>query len=474
MGPAAHADRRPGREEPAIYVPLNLVLRLGLPPFVENSVREGSRRAFPLGTACVLRSPAWVPFLPISPAETDVSGGVARSTAIPPPGPQMRSDVMSEMPRTRRGLGERGAVSVMTALGIIMLLGATALAVDLGHLLNVRTESQRVADAAALAGAAAFIDAPGPTVAATARTWAIQFASQNVVNQTPVTLQPNDIDVNTALRQVQVTVHHDAARGNPVSTIFARVFGINAVDVRTVAMAEAWPAVGVNCILPLFLIDQWDERGGDPQGYDTGIDYYEPYVPGAPTGTYTGYDQSDVGTSIIIKPAQGNQNTAPNQSWYYPFDAANVPGGANYRTSIANCVNPGFTYQIGDLLWVEPGAMIGPTAQGFNDLINQDPGAAYDPGLKCIVDQSNVGSGNAANCRGSPRLRPAPMFDPSTAPASGKKQVAISNFAGLFVDQVQGNNVYVIFMGYSGILPAAGTGGGGSTPPIALKLRLIG
>lgn len=361
----------------------------------------------------------------------------------------------------------------MTALAMTVLLGAAALAIDLGHLLNVRTESQRVADLAALAGAGAFVSAPGGNVTQTARAWAIQFAAQNEVDQTAVTLLPADVEVNVPESRVDVTVYHSAARGNAISTIFARVLGIQSVDVVTQAAAQAFPTGGTTCVLPLFLPDKWLELGGDPNLYDPGTDYYEPYDPANPTTTYTGYDQGDVGTSIIIKPAQGQQGVGqPNPSWYYPFDAANIPGGSNYRDAIQGCSDPTFVYSIGQLLWIEPGAMIGPTKQGFQDLINQDPNAAWDQGLDCVMDASHVGSGNPAHCRASPRLRPAPMFDPGTAPANGKKQVAISNFAGLFVDHIQGNNVHAIFAGYSGV----GSGGqpsGGFTPTVLQTPRLV-
>ena len=45
---------------------------------------------------------------------------------------------------------ERGATIALVAVSMVALLGFAALAVDVGNLLNIRTESQRVADAAAL------------------------------------------------------------------------------------------------------------------------------------------------------------------------------------------------------------------------------------------------------------------------------------------------------------------------------------
>ncbi len=375
--------------------------------------------------------------------------------------------------RNRFRRDERGAVGVFLGLGMTVFLGSAALAIDLGHLMNARTESQRVADLAALAGAAAFINAPGPTVAQTADLWAKDFASRNTIDGVPVTLQSSDILVDVANERVRVNVVNAQARGNPISTIFARVLGISSVDVSSTAVAEAWPAAGVTCVLPLFLVDRWDENGGNPNYYDDPPDYYEPYDPTNPTSSYTGYDQAAIGTSIVIKPANGPKAQAgrPNDSWYFPFDAADIPGGANYRSAIAGCTDPEFIYSIDQLLWVEPGAMIGPTAQGFKDLIDQAPSHRWHDGKQCVVD--SAASDPNACIGGSPRIRPVPMMAPTDTPANGKKQVHIKNFAGVFVDRVQGNNVYVIFAGYSGITPAGGGGGGGTTPPILKTLRLI-
>jgi Flp pilus assembly protein TadG len=48
---------------------------------------------------------------------------------------------------------QRGAVAVMTAVSLVLLLGLAALAIDIGNLLVSRNELQNAADAAALAGA---------------------------------------------------------------------------------------------------------------------------------------------------------------------------------------------------------------------------------------------------------------------------------------------------------------------------------
>jgi Flp pilus assembly protein TadG len=52
---------------------------------------------------------------------------------------------------------ERGAVAPISAVYIIVAMGILALAIDLGHIFLVKSELQRVADSAALAGALRFV-----------------------------------------------------------------------------------------------------------------------------------------------------------------------------------------------------------------------------------------------------------------------------------------------------------------------------
>jgi len=109
--------------------------------------------------------------------------------------------------------------------------------------------------------------------------------------------------------------------------------------------------------------------------------------------------------------------------------------------------------------------MVGPTAQGFRDLIDLDPGAMWDPVQRCVV------GGLGGLCRSSPRIRPVPMFDPTDAPNPGAKPARLTNFAGVFVQRVEGNVISLIFSGYSAARPA---GVGGRTTPTLFKiLRLV-
>jgi Flp pilus assembly protein TadG len=159
----------------------------------------------------------------------------------------------------RRLVGnERGATAFLLAAGMSVFLGATAIAVDLGMLATARTEAQRTADAAALAGASALVFVPND--ARKAREWAQEYATLNAVRGIPVTLREQDIQVIGDT--VRVTVLRSQDYGGPVETIFARVFGVDGVDISAVAAAHAASqAAVVNCLLPITLADRWVNQG---------------------------------------------------------------------------------------------------------------------------------------------------------------------------------------------------------------------
>jgi Flp pilus assembly protein TadG len=170
---------------------------------------------------------------------------------------------------------EHGATAAFVAIGMLMMLGMVALAVDVGMLVGARTDSQRVADSAALAGAASFITAPND--ADRPRTWAIEYAAKNTVHGTPTEVRAEDVDVLMAEKKVRVRVRNIAARSNAIRTVFARVLGWDEVNVGTSAAAEASAAGAGNCMLPLALPDRWTETVNDDLFLGPPEDLYIPY-----------------------------------------------------------------------------------------------------------------------------------------------------------------------------------------------------
>ncbi len=156
--------------------------------------------------------------------------------------------------------GQRGSVLVIVASGMLALTSVVALAIDVGLMTTARLEAQRAADAAALAGAGAFIASPGN--GALARVLATEYAARNDVRFESVTLLEDDIAIDTDALTVEVTVYRNRGRGNAIPTFFARVFGVQDVNIAATATAEATPAGGINCLLPVAVPDRWFEAGG--------------------------------------------------------------------------------------------------------------------------------------------------------------------------------------------------------------------
>ena len=157
------------------------------------------------------------------------------------------------------------------------------------------------------------IVAPGDE--AGARAEAKKYAHLNTVHGAITPVLDEDIDVILDSSKVRVRVRNQAARGNAIATIFARILGWDEVDVSTVAAAwaaPAWRYAGGGCPLPLALPDRWEDSDpfnrlfdGDPP------DWYEPfdrveYGKSAAGGytlwyQFTGFYDGDHGTLIEIK-----------------------------------------------------------------------------------------------------------------------------------------------------------------------------
>ena len=169
------------------------------------------------------------------------------------------------------GRDESGAVAIITALCLIVLLGFLALVIDIGHVKAVRNELQNAADASALAGTRALFDVPAqpgesviPISGPPNCTLGVSRAA-NTLNQSDAqTLSILNADIQTGnwdwyhntftpstncildasgtpgINAVRVTVRRDSSANSPVNTWFARIWGTDTVD----ELAHATAAVG--------------------------------------------------------------------------------------------------------------------------------------------------------------------------------------------------------------------------------------
>jgi uncharacterized membrane protein len=142
---------------------------------------------------------------------------------------------------------EEGYILVTVAVFLIVMLGITAIAVDIGIAYAARTRSQAAADGAALAGAFTFLNPVAPQPA-TAQNQAVLAATVNSTPQGSITSGQVTAVADVANRRVTV----DVTTNEP--TFFSKVLGFNLVQVHTTAVAEAADAGSVaSCVKPIFI-----------------------------------------------------------------------------------------------------------------------------------------------------------------------------------------------------------------------------
>lgn len=415
---------------------------------------------------------------------------------------------------------ERGAVLAIVAGAMIFICGMAALAIDVGHALSARTAAQRTADAMALAAASAFIDDPQnaePLAAARAT----QYAQNNpVFGVTAAFVPATDMQVDLTERRVRVWAHFTEARGNPMRTFFARVLGIDDVDVVTMAAAEASVADQVGCLTPWAVADFWEDTytGGkasdgkydyldaDKSNTPTAGDEFDNYCPcvtsenadgtisvsadpsyaynglvcnsthctgfGSPFRSGSPNPSQDVGMMLTLKPGNPAQSWSPG--WFMAWRPPDNMGGADYRENIMQCIDERM-FDTGDIVPVdtEQGNMIGPTIQGVEERIGTDPyrwDTTTEPctGKSCIRGPCGDGGADAA-CPdyNGPRVITVPLMDPTEVMRNGMTEIQFRGFISVFLSDPTSNDITGHIVGLGG---APGNGGADDEGAGALPL----
>jgi len=383
---------------------------------------------------------------------------------------------MKRTERLRRD--ELGMTYVFIGLSMMAFLSASMLAIDVGMLMTARNQAQNSADAGALAGVTALVyddwnnrNPTGPAV-----TNAIAAATANTVMGSGVSVRPEDVEfLNDPAGQpnrVRVTVYRQASRGNALSTLIARYFGIATADIAATATAEASDANAMTCVKPFTIPDKWREMQTPPWSGDDTYDAFDNrgnplanpdvYIPAGQPG-YTGYNQeTERGQRLEIRAATGNNITT---SFYFSLALGKPPitGGAEYDWNIANCNTT--IYRHDDPLTQEPGAMTGPTIQGAEALIARDPGAHWNTA-------TNRMEGSAFGH--SPRVFPIPLYDPPYYDA-GKRNgrnadLKTANWIGFFLEEIQGNGLWGRIIPIAGIIDRNGPPAPAGLNPLAIRL----
>jgi Flp pilus assembly protein TadG len=357
---------------------------------------------------------------------------------------------------------------VFIGLGLMAFLSASMLAIDVGMLMTARNQAQNSADAGALAGAAAlyFDDWDDRSATGPAKTSAIAAAKANRVmggsmgpESGVVTIEPADVEfLNDELGQpsrVKVTVYRTAARGNPISTLIASIFGMDTAGVAATATAEVSPANAVECPLPFTIPDRWTEVNNPPwdpidDDFDAvdnkgnPVDEPDDYIGPHDKVNYTGYNaERDIGMRVVLKADNGSK-LAPSMYQVWDVEGGNR-GSDDVRDMIANC-RPNQLLGLGETFVHKPGMQTGPVEQGISELIAKDPNAYWDDREQKVVTSHPDGK--------SPRVRPIPLFDPyyyDTGIAGGRNaSLKFVSYLGFFVEEMKGKEVTGLIVPLSG------------------------
>jgi len=366
---------------------------------------------------------------------------------------------------------ERGMSFVFVGVSLMTFMAATTLAVDVGMFMTARTQAQTSADAGALAGATALVfnnwddrTSSGPAVQSS-----MSAASQNIVMNGAVSVQPSDVTFPvgpTGSNRVKVDVYRTAGRGNPVGTLLGSLLGLSTIDIAATATAEAAPAGGMTCVKPFIIPDKWIENTAPP--WDMNTSTYEHYdnhgnelTPHDVYDPTKGYSAADKGTVLILRAGSGN-NIRP--TFYFSWAMPGNTGASWYQENIEHCNTT--VIERGFVATQEPGNMMGPTIAGLQALLDQDPGAIW-------VDDA-TGGHYQSTMNPSPRVFPIPLYNPEEFD-KGKQtgrtaDLIVANWLGFFLERISGNEAYGRIFPITGV---TSTSAPTPTTPLAYVIRLV-
>jgi Flp pilus assembly protein TadG len=393
-----------------------------------------------------------------------------------------------------KGLGRRGATAVFVGVALAALLGMVSLAVDVGMLMKWRSDAQRAADAAALAGAQEFRDATPAVAKGPAADSAIAYAARNYVGWRGIDTSGkifsdsgNNRLVNSPEAYVQVLTDQRKVRvfirraQNP--TWFGKLLGWDFVPISVKAAAQVSTSGTGKCVKPFAIPDLWAELGSagkkggtgpsqdvnnnrvwDPSEawqYEPPADRYAAYNPDttlAAQALQTGYGSTwrnsnglgvtnDYGLQITIKPQSPHDNIT--SGWFYPWrmdfaDGTEAKGANDYRSLLSDTTcTLAAPVQLGQTFDVEDGNMVGPTKQAINDLMSYDPGAHWDPTFPDGLGHTGAVRGSKyADWRDSPRVIVLSLFDPAqiaNIQSGGSLNIQFNNLALFFLEGMVGS-----------------------------------
>ena len=301
------------------------------------------------------------------------------------------------------GGSERGQALVLFAGGLAVFCGFVGMSIDIGHVWATRTDLQKSADAAAMAGSQ---DLP---TTSTALSVANSYVASNSTGGTTAAVVFSQTYAANDTIQVTTTRHVDYT--------FLRAVGLTGTDVTATAKVRVGNYVGGAGLVPWGFIASNTNNSTLLQN-----PCYLGQVNGVPT-----FKQN---TQCTIKQGAGS-----NAGGDFGALTLGQNGANNYRNNIAN----GSTgvYKKGDQVPSETGNMVGPTSQGVGDrfALSAPAGCPGNARSDVLITNGNGSVTIRPGCEASPRIIIIPVVDKIQNP----QKSTILGFAYMYLTAVVGS-----------------------------------
>jgi hypothetical protein len=418
---------------------------------------------------------------------------------------------------------ERGVTLVMMALMLFLTLGMSALVVDYGMIKSAKAEAQRAVDAAALAGASAFL-MPDPLADkdAEAEARARDYAKKHAVHRIAITDPQIAVDLS---RPDTITVTYT---GPQMPLWFAHTIGVPTMGINASATARAFETSNAACVMPVAIPDVWQNNdvngtNGVPEElvdddlwsyldrnsngwmdpgtgqassverelweFDPGIDVYDADADGKGdvgygTDARNGLGDSDFlrktndyGRQIMLMNLSPKDGTVSSNYYAWGFTPNDANSGDILRDKISDpsceiaTVSTEYPASAGN------GATAGTVSPAWDRRIGYDPEAYWDDESNTI-EESSFPDRDRDGLPDSPRVVVVALYDPAAElQAPSDNTIVFNNFAKIWVDQrppgCSGAGCKSAITGrFLGFVGGPG-GGGGVTGTLIKTIQLI-
>jgi Flp pilus assembly protein TadG len=291
---------------------------------------------------------------------------------------------------------EQGDALIIVAVSMVFIMGILALVIDLGLAFLSTGEQQKAADAAVYsAGRLLPIETGNLTSVDRIKDSAISYASLNGFPD----LTPDDIILGKISNGQYTEIRVNVDKSVPM--YFAKIFGIDYLDLSRSAVAKLSPVIRTTGVAPIGLTkEEMDARIA-----------------------------SNNLTHVTLK--YGIQNPAPDDSPSF-FGALDLDGQGGGASDYRIWITQGYAGEIsvGDVLLEESGNMVGPTYQGFEERYAACTHfGALSGGDGCTTEHFEP------SC---PRIVKVPVY----SYGADKKTVVVEGFAAFLLEN-QTNDGYI-------------------------------